>query len=180
MQNKIQIIISLDKSTQSHIESKIRNLTETMDAKWTKPENLCLQLATVGAVDDERLFEVCEALKAELEELDSFDLAFNKIAWGPSSENPKMFWLKGEQNEQLIELRNIIEQTINEDAREITKFSPHITLAKVPKKNFSKDIDLEKIRMNMVISIDCVDVVEIFQEGRSRSRRILQTIPLSL
>lgn len=180
MQKNIQVIVSLDKSTQSHIVSKIRSLTETMDAKWTKPENLCLQLATIGAVDDEHLFETCEALKEELLELNSFDLAFDEIAWGPNPKNPKMFWLKGAQNEQLIELRNVIEQTVNENAQEITKFSPHITLAKVPKKSFSKDIDLPKITINVVISIDCVDVIETFQEGRSRSRRVLQTIPLSL
>ncbi len=177
MQKKVRAIISLDKATQSHIASKIRNLTDTIDAMWVKPENFCLQLATIGVVGDENLFEVCEALKESLREMEVFDLKFDAIVWGPNNENPKMFWLKGPQNEDLIELRNFVEETINEDTQEIKSFSPHITLAKVPRKSFSKEIDLEKIQMNVVISVDSIDIVEDFQEKKNRSSRVLENIP---
>jgi 2'-5' RNA ligase len=178
MQNKARIIINIDKSTQSHIAGKIRNLTETVEAGWVKPENFCLELATIGAIDDENLFEICEVLKEALTEIPVFDLKFDEIAWGPSNNKPKMFWLKGPQNEELIELRNIVEEIVNENVKEFKNFSPHITLAKVPKKSFSKEIDLRKIQMNVVISVDGIDVVEDVKEKKDRSFRVLQNIPL--
>ncbi len=180
MQKKVQVVVSLDKSTQSHIAAKIRNLTENIDAMWVAPENFSLQLATIGVIGDENLLEICEALKEILGETEVFDLKFDEIVWGPSDENPKMFWLKGPQNEELIRLRNLIEEAISESAKEVKKFSPHITLAKVPRKSFSKEINLGKIQMNVVISVDSIDIVEGIQEKKNYSTRVLQNIPLCL
>ncbi|MBT7037656.1 hypothetical protein HN974_02400, partial [bacterium] len=110
MLKNIQIVITLDKSTQSHVATKIRNLVETVDARWVKPEIYSIQLAIIKKVDEESLFEIGEILKEELCEIKSFDLSFEKIAWGPNSQNPKMLWLVGPQSGELIELRNVIEQ----------------------------------------------------------------------
>ncbi|MBT7037534.1 hypothetical protein HN974_01775, partial [bacterium] len=175
----IQIVITLDKSTQSHVATKIRNLVETVDARWVKPEIYSIQLAIIKKVDEESLFEIGEILKEELCEIKSFDLSFEKIAWGPNSQNPKMLWLVGPQSGELIELRNVIEQSLNENAKEISKFSPHIKLAKIPKRSFSKEIDLSKIKISVDISVDNIDIIEVFQDGRTRSTGILQSIPLS-
>lgn len=179
MLKKVKIVISLDKSTQSHIFSKTRNLQENVLGKWLKPEKYHIQIAMMRMVDDEYLIELCELLTQELEELKAFDLELDKLVWGPKRESPKMIWLKGEQSEELVSLRNVVERCLNENPRPVSNFSPHITLAKVPKKGYSDEIDLDKIKTSIVLSVDSVDVIEISSEGRSKSEVLLQRIPLS-
>lgn len=179
MLKKVKIVISLDKSTQSHIFSKTRNLQENIVGKWLKSDKYHIQIAMMRMVDDEYLIELCETLTQELEEVKAFDLELNKIVWGPNKENPKMIWLKGEKSDELVSLRNVVERCLNENPRPVNNFSPHITLAKVPRKGYSGEIDLEKINTSVVLSVDSLDVIEISSEGRSKNEVLLQRIPLS-
>ncbi len=176
MLKKIKIIINIDNSTKSHIFSKIRNLEENLDISWLKSDDYSIQLAMMRMIDDDYLFEICENLKTKLKTLEPFDLILNEIAWGPNSENPKMIWLKGPKNEELINLRNLVEGSLSENPRKIENFSPHITLAKIPKRVSIDEVTFEQIDMNIALSVDGVDIVEISQKGRQKEVNLIQSI----
>jgi RNA 2',3'-cyclic 3'-phosphodiesterase len=167
---RIFVSINLDEATKKYISKKIEPLKEKLDASWTKPEQFHVTLSFLGFVTDETVSQICQQLKKTLSKAHSFDLFFNSLETIPSPEKPKMLWLKGDASEELLEIKKLIDQAIENKISKRKEFEmkPHITLARLKKK---QDLTVEqmhevvqKITVKASVPATNVDVMESFNE----------------
>lgn len=100
-------------------------------AKWVEPEQLHLTLRFIGEVDGGVFADIREALDEVRGE--PFPMRLKGFGHFPPRKPPRVLWVGVEGNEELVRLRNRIEQALVRAGLEPEhrKFSPHITLARL-------------------------------------------------
>lgn len=172
MQRKIFIAINPDKATRQYINKKIVPLENSIKGKWVPYNNYHITLLYVGFVDDQEMVNYCRKLKKGISGIKPFELEFNSIGWGPNEQRKKMIWIKGKENNNLIKLREIVEEVIKETKQQHKKFNPHITCARINRKESLKtDEDIFRKEVTNVafsIFVQSIDVMEsLYERGRS-------------
>lgn len=179
MQRRIFIAINLDDKTKKFIDNKLTAWKEELPIRWTAMENLHITLQFIGYIDDEQTEEIVGRLNEILQDIEAFDISLNLIEWGPSAEKPKMLWLKGEKNQQLIELRNLVENAVMDYAIEMKEFRPHVTLGRLVRGKQRKDLPDIKKETNILVPVVSVDVMESVVEKGRRKYLVMERIELA-
>jgi 2'-5' RNA ligase len=120
------------------ISSLYEDLKTPSSVKWVKKENLHITLKFLGETDKKTAIE--DKMKEIAEEFSSFNVSLRKIGAFPSSKRAKILWVGVEEGmEELIELFSTIENKLSPLGfeKEVRKFTPHITFARVKKGNYS-------------------------------------------
>ncbi len=143
---KIRLFIAL--SLTSNLLKKIGFLEDRIDQKtkikfpWIPLKNLHLTLVFLGYVDHEDYLKIDEFFK-EIK-FPIITAKIKKIDYGPPG-SKRMIWLYLEKNKELEDLKNILEDKLNQNRvkyqREEREFLPHINLARL-----KKDKNLPEIR----------------------------------
>lgn len=183
MLRKIFIAINLDNKNKKYIHKTISKLSFLEESiKKIDFENYHLTLCFFGNVEDEDLGNICLDLKNNLTGLNIFDLNFNKLEWGPKPENPKMLWLTGEKNEDLINLRFQIEKILANSNVTIERkeFLPHINLGKLISKFKKENQSLPQLdqNINILVPVISVDIMESCRDDGRRKYRLLDRLEL--
>jgi 2'-5' RNA ligase len=114
------------------LEKKIEDLTN-FKFPWIKIDNLHLTLVFLGYMNYENYLKVEEIFK-NLNWQKRIELKINKIDYGPPG-HKRMIWLYLERNQDLENLKNLIEEKLNQAQipyqREDRAFLPHINLARL-------------------------------------------------
>lgn len=179
MRRRIFIAINLDAPTKKFISGKLSRWQEQLPLKWTDSENYHLTLNFIGLVEDARIEEIIESLHEYLENYEAFDLTLDEIDWGPKKEKPKMLWLKGQPNQQLIELRSLVEASITGTKEEERKFSPHVTLGRLISAAKKESLSDPFQKTNILVPVISVDVMESVVEKGKRRYLLLESIALA-
>jgi 2'-5' RNA ligase len=101
---------------------------------WVAPQNLHVTLKFLGETPINEAPEICEAVRRAAEEMPPFDLAFRGLGAFPSPEKPRTIWLGVSEGEaEMVELAERIDSSLAKlgYARELRKFSPHLTIGRV-------------------------------------------------
>lgn len=173
MQRKIFIAIDIDEKAKKYIDKKIDKIRDKLEVmRWIDRDNYHITLSFLGYLEDDDLMELCPRIAEALDGIEIFDIHLNKIILAPSKENPKMIWLIGDKNQQLIELRYKIEQVISAIELEKKEFRPHINLGKLKGAKLKEDAiesadEIER-EIDLLIPVTGVKIFESKTEKRKQ------------
>jgi RNA 2',3'-cyclic 3'-phosphodiesterase len=149
--------------------------------KWTRQENLHITLLFLGYVDESVIPDVCQKVSDAAEQMESFDIHFNKIEVGPSLEKPQMIWFSGEASEDLKHLYETIEKELDIFQTEKKKFCPHITLGKIRKTKWQELDKAPNVEedFKVAISVDNIFVMESRAGEGGQEYHAIEACPLN-
>lgn len=179
MRRKIFIAINLDDKTKKFIDGKLTVWKNSLPLKWTNPDNYHLTLHFIGYIDDEELERLIGRLKQRLEGISMFDVSLINIEWGPTGKKPKMLWLCGAINEELVNLRQTVESAVADFDVESKDFKPHLTLGRIARSTKDKELPEINQSVNILVPVLSVDVMESLVEQGKRKYYIMESIDLS-
>lgn len=154
-------------------------------ARWIKSENIHLTLIPPMYLDENELSELILNVKAKAFDWASLHLKITKITYGPVGKPSRMVWAVGEPNNDLLTLKNALEEAILEAnipfQQESRPFKyPHLTLARMfqeewrefqPKPNIEELLDLE-------IPVESIEIMESELKRGGAEYTILESIGL--
>jgi 2'-5' RNA ligase len=145
-----------------------------LPAKWTNKDDLHITLEFLGDLTDVEIGDVCYAVKEVASRHKPFSINLNKVLYGPPKKiPPRMVWADGENSEELLDLKNDLQEYLLEKIAFRPEpgrtFIPHITLARISEWEFRK-FDLEE-RPEINEDIDLVFFVESIEVMESELRR---------
>ena len=155
-----------------NFSEEIKNKFSQFQKEWvglpvrlTKKKNLHLTLLFIGNIDTEEIFNFCRTAQKTTSQHEAFEIRFNKICFGPVNKKPRMIWALGEKNKYLSFLKNDLEKSffnLNENKIDNKGFCPHITLARINRKEWGKMENKAEIDKNISISFlaDSIEVME--------------------
>ncbi|MDZ5712524.1 RNA 2',3'-cyclic phosphodiesterase [Jeotgalibacillus haloalkalitolerans] len=132
MENHYFIACTLSDEAKSKLHT-IRESLLTADKfkKETDQADLHVTLSFLGAVSEDQLNIVCNALDKKIKEHRAFKLTFNYIhTFGPE-DSPRVWWAGPEESEALSFLYQTVQEAVSKIHKgESRPFRPHVTLAK--------------------------------------------------
>lgn len=123
------------------VRKELLELEESIQGvKWQKESILHLTLRFIGSVDR----AVSEKVQYRLSEinLDSFKINIDGLGYFPEQGSPRVLWAGVEKHPDLILLQKKVEEACVNAGLEADKrpYTPHITIAKVKRRNKSKEV----------------------------------------
>lgn len=171
--HRVFIAINLPEDVKRQL-SKYYGKWPELPAKWTTKDNLHITLEFLGDLTDVEIGEVCTLVAQVAKRHNSFSVNLNNVLYGPPKKNPpKLVWVTGEKSEDIVELKNDLQEMLLEKISfrpEPSKsFTPHITLARISEWEFKK-FDLEE-RPEINEEIDLFFTVESIEVMESELKR---------
>ncbi len=165
------IAIDIDEEVKkllSDLQRDLRNEANVKknDVKWVNIENMHLTLKFLGEVTEDRIVEICDAVKEIAGRHKSFELGIKKVGFF-GSRSAKVLWVGTDNGtEKLCALQKEIESKLQQAGwpRDNREFSSHLTLCRV--KNFKAGIRLAEIAKdyeNFEAGGSWIDSVSVYQ-----------------
>jgi 2'-5' RNA ligase len=124
---------------------------------WTKEPNLHITVYFIGNVQQENFETVVDIVKGIMAEQEPFELKFEKLSVAPSSEKPRMVWLRFSRHELFTDLANRIhlslQKFIPENPFHFLEPIPHITLAR-----FNSTFKTDQLNLTLPVGIPSIQV----------------------
>ena len=135
MKHRIFVAINLPEKVKKTLLNYQTKLPD-FPIKWTKKENMHITLIFIGPVKDENIPKICEAVKRACAQYKSFKINLNEISYGPPQKlPPRMIWARGEQSDELVNLKTGLEKYLIESEvgfiEDNKKFHTHVTLGRI-------------------------------------------------
>ncbi len=105
--------------------------------RWVRPEGIHLTLKFLGSVPDERLPEIEAAVARAVAGIPQFEVHLGKLGTFGSSRSPRVVWIDvAGELDILAKLQSQVETELAPLGfpAEVRRFSPHLTLARVPQE----------------------------------------------
>ena len=163
-----------------------QSLSSGRPVRWTKKDSLHLTLVFIGYASNEQVLELCRTVREIAGKTEPFMIRFKKIIPSPVGK-PRMIWVEGEKSEELIDLKNQLEEALlNVDSglskKDYKPFTPHMTLARVNQtnKNLPEDFDWASIEepFNFQVSVASIEVMESDLRSSGAEYATLESCPL--
>lgn len=181
MQRKIFIGVEISPKIKNRLSKIILEKWENLPVSWSREENFHITLNLLGHVKDEMITEICEKVKNACENIEAFDIEFEKIMLAPDIESPRVFWLIGKPSNELKNIYELIEKKLGIFVSEKKEFRPHVILGRIKKEKWSalneKPEINEKFLANFIV--DNVVVFESKNENGKRKFIPLENCPLN-
>ncbi len=169
MKRKIYITISLPDRVRRRLVKSCEKWHD-LPVKWTKEENLNINLFFLGYIDNDVVADACQKVREAVENIELFDLEFERIILAPSVENPQEFRVTGKASEKLKQLSEAIEKELGIFVAAKKVFLPHITLGKIRKEKWEELETIPEIdeKASFSVGIEAVDIMAShFGEGKN-------------
>lgn len=165
------IAIDIDEKLKAALVDLQRQFAEKAkikknDVKWATPEAMHLTLKFLGEVKDDRIVEVCNAVRDAAGSSKSFELDIESVGhFGGRS--ARVLWVgTGRGSDNLCRLQEDIEQKLSATGwpRETREFSGHLTLCRV--KNSKAGVKLAQMSedyKNLNLGTVSADSVTVYQ-----------------
>ncbi|MGI9456948.1 MAG: RNA 2',3'-cyclic phosphodiesterase [Aeoliella sp.] len=101
--------------------------------KWVEPRNLHWTLHFLGEIDDQEVFEVCQAAERAAGSIDAFGLEARGVGAFPTNARPRTLWVgAGKGAAEMIALHTALDTELKPLGfrGESRKFVPHLTLGR--------------------------------------------------
>ena len=143
MQEKKRIFVAINFSNA--IKKQIREYKKEIQEitspefdfifKWVNDENFHLTLNFLGNLNQQEIEKISEILEKISQNHKKSEIYFDKIILGPAKNKPRFIWLEGQADEEVKKLKNGLDEIFLEqgflDKKDIKRFIPHITLARI-------------------------------------------------
>lgn len=157
------------------IKKKLSDCQErwwNLPLRLTKPANLHLTVVFIGYVNDQEMFEICQMTRGVAKNYSPFILNFNRICLGPAKRPPRLIWLEGEKNQNLIDLKNQLEENLFGLVKKIKiekrDSLSHITLARIRQREW-QGLQDKPARIDEKISLSFpVESIEVMESELKR------------
>ena len=169
MKRKIYVNISLSDRVRRRLVRSCEKW-QNLPVKWTKRENLHVELFFLGYIDNDVVFDACQKVQEVVEKIELFDLEFEKIVLAPSVEKPQEFRVVGKANEKLKNLCEAIEKELGIFITPKKVFSPYITLGKIRKEKWEELDSTPEVneKASFAVGVEAVDIMAShFGEGKN-------------
>lgn len=173
MKRRLFIAINLPENIKNKLVDYQRKWAD-LPVRWMPKLNLHITLVFIGYVGDDEMYEIINSVKEAAKRHNPFNVNLEKIVLGPPNRPPRMFWVEGEENEEIAKLKNDLEDSLlgsgNSGYRkkEARAYRPHITLGRIKQGqwrelDFKPQVD-EKFEYNF-----SVETVEVMQSNLKRT-----------
>ena len=115
--------------------------------RWVRPEGIHLTLKFLGAVPQEKVDAICQALTPTVEGIPPLTLSLAEVGTFGDRRGPRVLWVSVQGDlENLACLQQRVEKALEPLGfpPERKRFSPHLTLARVPDRMDTADRHLAK------------------------------------
>jgi 2'-5' RNA ligase len=179
MKRKIFISVNLPDRTKKSL-TRATEKWQDFPIKWVKEPNLHVTLSFLGYVMDDSIPQICEKVRLATQNFEMMDLEFEKIELGPSKEEPRMVWLTGKASDNLKDLQEKIEKSLDIFVSSKKSFRPHVTLGKIRHKIWQTLPEKPIIEKDfpLMITVESVDIMASEFEGDGLEYVIIESCPL--
>ena len=162
MQRKIFIGIELSPAVKKRLMQKVEKWKD-LPIRWSREENLHLNLINLGHVEDEIVYEICTKVRKVSQEMDLFDIDMDKIELTPSSDkNAKSINFTGGESDKLKFLCEEIEKALGIFSQPKKIFRPSITLGRIQQYGWQKLEPIPEVGEDFTVLLP-IESVEIFE-----------------
>lgn len=129
---RLFVALQIPEEVREAIAALIRELKPLDDSwKWTRPENLHVTLKFLGEIQEVRLKQFTETLRAVRADL-PIAMMFRGLGFFPDEKRPRVLWAGIEAPASLPALAESLEEAFVRMGlpREEKAFTPHLTLAR--------------------------------------------------
>jgi len=153
---------------------------------WVRKENLHITLAFIGYATDDETYEICKIIRETAKNHSQFFIKLERIITGPASsagkppKTPRMFWVEGEESQELAELQSDLENALaggNLMKKEARAFKPHITLARFTNQIAKSLPEINDVFKSSIL-VDSIDVMQSILRRTGPEYTILESINL--
>ncbi len=179
MKRKIYININIVDKIKGRL-AKVVEKWQGLPVKWTKEENLHITLFFLGYIDNDVVFDACRKVRKAVENMEIFDLEFEKICLAPDNNNPQEIRVAGKASENLKTLCETIEKELEIFVAPKKVFSPHITLGKIRKEKWEELETKPEIseKASFSVGVESIDIMASHFEGGKNDFVLIESCPL--
>ena len=107
----------------------------SLPVRWLEGKNLHITLVPPWYEDD--IEHIKEILSSIREKFGGFEIAFERVTYGPDPKRPRLIWAEGETPKALVALKAKIEEALG-IRPESRPFKLHLTIARFRPEDFSQ------------------------------------------
>ena len=185
MQRKIFIGVELSPSVKKRLMQKVQKWAD-LPVRWSREENLHLNLINLGHVENEIVYEICTKVRKVVEEIDLFDIDMDKIELSPprqasgetgpsTGKNAKSFNFTGPESEKLKFLCEEIEKGLGIFNHSKKRFRPSIVLGRIQQYGWQRMDSIPEVEEKFTVLLP-IESVEIFESGIIDGKRKFASI----
>ena len=117
---------------KKHYTEIKKDLSGTLSCSWVKPENFHITYKFIGNVEEIKVEEIKDKLSNLNKEIE-VQIVVKGIGIFPNIDQPRILYFKVEENPTLTDINKYVEDAMANLGfkREIKKFIPHITIARI-------------------------------------------------
>ena len=180
MKRRLFIAINLPGKTKKRLIDYKEKWNQLDSIKWVNKNNLHVTLLFIGYVDDDEMYKICQIVKETAKKHESFTINFERIILGPPNKTPRMFWLQGNESQELANLQGDLQERIEQRHGKRYLFRPHVTLARFTSKaleSLSKELNEPFVAQ---ISVETIEVMQSNLKRSGAEYSVLESIELGL
>lgn len=148
-----------------------------LPVRWIPRENLHITL--IPPREEENVLEIIGKAEKIRGKIPPFAIKFQKITYGPDTNNPRLIWACGDAAESLIKLKKEIAGLLGEK-KLIREFKSHLTLARFkPEDYFSFPIKKLNERVSWTEKVGSICFMESILKQEGAEYKVLKTIKLN-
>lgn len=179
--HRLFVAIPISEAIQDQVLNFRKNY-QNLPVRWLSGKNLHITLVPPWYTQD--IASVKEKLESLKGKIQSFNIKFEKISYGPNAREPRLIWASGKTPPQIIELKALSEKALNRPPEtgppEKRDFILHLTLARQTRSERSErsvPFPLDE-KIDWVENINSIILMESHLSQKGADYEILQTIPL--
>lgn len=180
MKRKIFININLPAKTKKLLFSQGEKWRDFSAIKWNREDNLHVCVLSLGYVEDDLAYAVCQGVREAVAGKSAFDLEFSDRRFFPNFQEARYLALAGKNSPELRELLLAIEKKLGLFVAEKKQFAPQIVLGRVRQKRRAELFELSEWekKFKLVFSVVSIDVMASHFRGGKNEYVTLESCPL--
>jgi 2'-5' RNA ligase len=180
-ERKLYLGIPLSGKSKTRIAQSVEKWS-TFPVFPVRSENLFVSVLFLGFVTDENTVWMAEAVRDVCAGIEPFDIMFSSITTAPDEGQVKTVQLVGEENTQLLALRNALEHELMGKTVDGKRYRPRVTLAQVKRHEFAAVSEAKLAIFPQPISISepvsSIILYECVGAGAKRQYLVMDEFPL--
>ncbi len=181
MKRRLFIAINLPEDIKNKLINS-RRKWEDLPVRWTLKTNLHITLIFIGHVDNDETYKICNIVKEIARQSNPFNILLKRIVLGPPNKFPRMFWVEGEKNEEMANLKNSLEESLLMSESRAHLPHTHITLGRIKQGQWRELNPLPEINEEFDFSFP-VETIEVMQSNLKRTGAeysVLESVELGI
>jgi 2'-5' RNA ligase len=134
MKKRIFVAVKISPELQEAILEWERNYNR-LPVRWLAGKNLHVTLVPPREENDENIEKTKSVLKTFEGKIGQFEIEFNKVEYGPHSQEPRLIWAEGKSPKILVDFKEKLELLLDHKS-DYRPWLMHLTLARFHPKDF--------------------------------------------